>query len=292
MGRLAHLFKLGSKLVLQILPSITATVIGGYLLTQLHFNRTAEAPATSAVAVSAQEAPTVGEERAAIRDVLRARRENPEVPEMVRPKPKAATTASVPATAPLPPAMDSIAPNEPVARAAAPSRSGTAAATAAAARRDLELPRARPDAAASVYVPAPPPGLQPVAPAAVASAAPVGVAPVAAAPVAPVAAAPVAPMVVGAPGPLASAVPPVVAPAIPPAVASAPAEPAQIAPPPVNRGPVGTVLSGISVIVGQAANATGQTVNWVIDLPGRAIEAGGRVIGVTPPPPPPGRPFS
>jgi hypothetical protein len=33
-------------------------------------------------------------------------------------------------------------------------------------------------------------------------------------------------------------------------------------------------------------------VNWVIDLPGKAIEAGGRVIGVTPPPQPPSRPFS
>jgi hypothetical protein len=29
-------------------------------------------------------------------------------------------------------------------------------------------------------------------------------------------------------------------------------------------------------------------VNWVFDLPGRAIEAGGRVIGVNPPPPPSG----
>jgi hypothetical protein len=50
------------------------------------------------------------------------------------------------------------------------------------------------------------------------------------------------------------------------------------------------VLSSISVIVGQAANATGHTVNWVIDLPGKAIEAGGRAIGVSPPPPV--RPFS
>jgi hypothetical protein len=32
-------------------------------------------------------------------------------------------------------------------------------------------------------------------------------------------------------------------------------------------------------------------VNWVIDLPGKAIEAGGRVIGIDPAPPP-NRPFS
>jgi len=82
--------------------------------------------------------------------------------------------------------------------------------------------------------------------------------------------------------------------ALPSVVVSIPAAPAPTAPPPVvERGPVGSVLSGISVFVGQAANATGNTVNWVIDLPGKAIEAGGRVIGVTPPPPPPpSRPFS
>jgi hypothetical protein len=61
----------------------------------------------------------------------------------------------------------------------------------------------------------------------------------------------------------------------------------------VHRGPVGAVFSTLSSIVGHAANATGDTVNWVIDLPGKAISAGGRVIGVNPPPPPPqSRPFS
>src|SRR3977135_4105239 len=44
MGRLPNLLRLGSKLVLEILPSIAATVIGGYLLTQLHFSRTPQAP--------------------------------------------------------------------------------------------------------------------------------------------------------------------------------------------------------------------------------------------------------
>ena len=48
------------------------------------------------------------------------------------------------------------------------------------------------------------------------------------------------------------------------------------------------------VFAGTAANATGNTVNWVIDLPGKAISAGGRLLGggggdtaaATPPPPP------
>ena len=276
MGRLPNLVRLGSKLVLEILPSIAATVIGGYLLTQLHFSRTPEAPPpAAAVAVAAPETPTVGEERAAIRDVLKARRENPQAPEVVRPKP--ATTASVPAGPPASAATEPTASSEPVERAQ--SRPNVAVATAPPARRDVDVPRARPEAAASLYAPAPPPGL-PVAPA---------VPSVSAAPVASAApSASAVPSASAAPsGPPMQSLPP--AQALPPVVVSA--APAQMAPPPppvVNRGPVGTVLSGISVFVGQAANATGNTVNWVIDLPGKAIEAGGRVIGVNPPSPPSG----
>ncbi|HEX4556921.1 MAG TPA: hypothetical protein VH249_23225 [Xanthobacteraceae bacterium] len=265
MGRLPNLLRLGSKLVLEILPSIAATVIGGYLLTQLHFSRTSETPPPAAVAVAAPETPTVGEERAAIRDVLKARRENPQAPEVVRPKP--ATTASVPAGPPAPAATEPTASSEPAERAS--SRPSVAVATAPPARRDPDVPRPRPEAAASVYVPAPPHGM-PVA---------------TAVPVAP--AVPVVPAAPSVAAPAAASEPP--AQALSPVVVSAPPAAAQMAPPPVvNRGPVGTVLSGISVFVGHAANATGNTVNWVIDLPGKAIEAGGRVIGVNPPPPPSG----
>jgi hypothetical protein len=263
MGRLPNLVRLGSKLVLEILPSIAATVIGGYLLTQLHFSRsTPEAPPAAAVAVAVPETPTVGEERAAIRDVLKARRENPQTPEVVRPKP--ATTASVPAGPAASAATEPAASSETVERA--PSRPSVAVATAPPARRELDVPRPRPEAAASVYVPAPPHGMQ-VAPAV-----------------------PVVAAVPSAAAPAAASEPP--AQALSPVVVSAPPATAQMASPPpvVNRGPVGTVLSGISVFVGHAANATGNTVNWVIDLPGKAIEAGGRVIGVNPPPPPPSGP--
>jgi len=260
MGRLPNLLRLGSKLVLEILPSIAATVIGGYLLTQLHFSRTPEAPPAAAVAAAVPETPTVGEERAAIRDVLKARRENPQAPEVVRPKPATPpATASVPASPP-PAAAESASPVEPVERT--PSRPNLAVAAAPPARRDLDVPRPRPEGAASVYVPAPPPG-------------------VAVAPAVPAA----------APAVTAAASEPPAQP-LSPVVVSAPPATAQMAPPPVERGPVGTVLSGISVLVGQAANVTGHTVNWVIDLPGKAIEAGGRAIGVSPPPPPPSRPFS
>jgi len=33
------------------------------------------------------------------------------------------------------------------------------------------------------------------------------------------------------------------------------------------------------VMAGTAANATGNTVNWVIELPGKAISAGGKLLG-------------
>jgi hypothetical protein len=268
MGQLPNLVKLGVRLALQIMPSVAATVIGGYLLAQIHFARAPEPQQAAAPAASTQEeVPTVREERAAMRDVLKARRENPETPAQVRPKVVAVVPASVPASmsasipvsapasapirAPLPAAMDSIGPNEPVERAGVPSRTSIAVAPA--------LPRARPDAAASVaapsvYVPAPPPGLPP-APAA---------SPTLAEPT------PLAPVVVG----------------------TAAEPPLQAAPPPPPTGPVGAVFSTLSKVVGHAANATGDTVNWVIDLPGKAIAVGGRVIGVNSPPPPPSRPFS
>jgi hypothetical protein len=255
MGRLPRLVKAGSKLVLEIMPSIAATVIGGYLLAQLHFAHTEQPPQPQAAvaAPSPADAPTVREDRAAMREVLKERRENPELPAVVRPVVTAApaptpvdppAAAAQPATAQLPAAMDSILPNEPVERAAAgPSRPNVAAAP-------MVLPRTRPDPVATVYAPSPPPGL-PQAPA-VGMDAPLQVAPVAAGPVPP--------------------------PAAPTVVADQPAP---------RRG----VFSTISTFVGSAASATGSTVNWVIDLPGKAIEAGGRVIGVNPPPPP-SRPFS
>ncbi len=267
MGRFPALVKFGSKLVLEILPSVAATVIGGYLLTQLHFTRASEpaAPppqAASAPAAStpAPDVPTVREDRAAMREVLKERRENPEAPAVVRPIATAAATlpanSPTPVIAQVPPAMDSIAPNEPVERAAAPSSRPNVAAAPVA------LPRARPDSTSAVYAPAPPPGLPPAP--AISLDAPLQVAPVGPVPS-------VAATASTAQSGSVLAVPP-------------PPTPAQPAP---RRG----VFSAFSSIVGGAASATGNTVNWVIDLPGKAIEAGGRVIGIDPPPPP-SKPFS
>jgi hypothetical protein len=276
MGRFSALVRFGSKLVLEIMPSVAATVIGGYLLTQLHFSRTPEPPAPQAAAAAAPapttpDVPTVREDRAAMREVLKERRENPEPPAVVRPVVTAAPANSpaplpatvrapvnppAPVTAQLPAAMDSISPNEPVDHAA-PSRPTIAAAP-------VLMPRARPDSIAAVYAPSPPPGL-PQAPA-VSVDAPLQVAPVT--PNAPAATAPVGPVVAN------------------------PAQPQGLPPVMVEAPPRRGVFSAISSIVGSAASATGNTVNWVIDLPGKAIDAGGRVIGIESPPPPPNRPFS
>jgi hypothetical protein len=49
--------------------------------------------------------------------------------------------------------------------------------------------------------------------------------------------------------------------------------------PPPSRSIAGHVFSSISTFAGTAANATGNTVNWVIELPGKAISAGGRLLG-------------
>jgi hypothetical protein len=230
MGRgFPFIFKFGSKFVLEVLPSVAATVIGGYLLAQLHFSRASEPPPAAQAAVTDAEAPTVREDRATMREVLRARRENAEAPAQVKAKVE---------SLPLPTAMDSID-----AKDVRPAKDGAGRATVAAlpapARRDVDLPRPRPDAvAAPAYVPAPPPG-------------------------APTASQPTQLSSVTVNG--RDPVPPV----------------------PERRGPVHAVFSAFSVVVGQAVNVTGETVNWVIDLPGKAISAGERLIGTNPPPPRP-----
>src|SRR5712675_192597 len=94
MGRFSNFVRLGSKLVLEIMPSVAATVIGGYLLAQLHFAWAPEPqpqpqPQAQQTTVAPQPAgpqtPTVREDRAAMREVLKERRENPETPAVVRP---------------------------------------------------------------------------------------------------------------------------------------------------------------------------------------------------------------
>jgi hypothetical protein len=58
--------------------------------------------------------------------------------------------------------------------------------------------------------------------------------------------------------------------------------PLGVEPEPEPRGFAAKVFSSLSTAAGSAANATGNTVNWVIDLPGKAISAGGKLIGRDP----------
>jgi hypothetical protein len=284
MGRLPRLFRVGSRLVLEIMPSVAATVIGGYLLAQLHFGQSTEpAPPAGADTASTAE-PTVGEDRAAMRQVLKDRRDKPERPAQVRAAAKAAAPARLAAAAParptataaIPASMDSISPHEPAARPAASSRPAVATTILA-----VPAPDAQAEVQGEIYVPAPPPGLPPAPPRGMD--APTVIVPSLAS-----AAPPPAPAV-SAPAVPAPAVPaPAITPIVPPAAFPPAAEPSE----PGNHGPVGIVFSTFSNLVGHAANATGHTVNWVIDLPGKAISAGGRAIGVSPPPPQPTRPLS
>jgi hypothetical protein len=260
-----YLVKFGSKLALEVFPSVLATLIGGYLLTQLHWGRIIEKERTVTVtSAPADQAPTAREERALMRDVLKARRESTEEPEQVRPK-----AASHAATAEVPKKdeprkeearKDEPKQDEPKNQATRPARAATATYAPAPPppRKDSELSRVRPEPPAPALV-MPLPSSPTLAPPASA------ITPRAAAAGQPAQPTPLSPVVVNAAPP--------------------PATPADV--PPRRPGVAGAVFSTLSGFVGQAANATGETVNWVIDLPGKAVSAGGRMIGVTPPPAPP-----
>ncbi len=106
-----------------------------------------------------------------------------------------------------------------------------------------------------------------------------------------------APLPIARPAPPRARAEALTTPAAPPATAVTSAAPSPAGTPPGTPDPVvqtpptassGTeaapgfaanVFSSLSSMAGTAANATGNTVNWVIDLPGKAISAGGRLFG-------------
>lgn len=220
-----------SKFLLMVIPGLVASGVVASVLYAVHVSR---APSSSDVLtdVAPQGDGLSAEERRGLtRQMLKARRENPEEPAEVRPIPTSRPAEGGPAQdsatdAKTPPdytSADRSAPL-PVARPA--------------------LARARPDAPPVT----PPP---PVA-------APVGIPPPAAA--------------------AAQAAPP------PPGTTdTALQSPVTVHPgaetEPEPRGFAANVFSSLSHLAGSAANATGNTVNWVIDLPGKAISAGGRLLG-------------
>ncbi len=174
------------------------------------------------------------ERRGLTREMLKARRENPQEPAEVRPTPTSRPTDSGPA--------------------GNPADDGKAADPKNAVKTMTD--RTSPDRAAPL------PLARPASPRARAEA------PVVATAAAPPAAAAALP--VGTPP--GTTDPALQAPAT--MTASSGAEPA-----PEGRGFAANMLSSLSTLAGTAANATGNTVNWVMDLPGKAISASGKLFG-------------
>src|SRR5713226_8992654 len=251
-----NLGRFPSKFLLMVVPGLIASGVVASVLYAVHVSR---APSSSELLtdVTPQGDGLSAEERRGLtRQMLRARRENPQEPAEVRPMPTAR-----PADSGL---------------AEAPAVESKAAAKAAADRTPPD--RTPPDHAPPD--PAPPDRTFGAAPLPIARPAPPRArpdAPVIAIPVAPAAtsgatAPPAAATAQSAPLPLGTTDP-----ASQPPVTANP--PSGVEPEPEPRGFAAKVFSSLSTVAGTAANATGNTVNWVIDLPGKAISAGGRLFG-------------
>jgi hypothetical protein len=248
-----------SKLFLEIVPGALVSVFAAYLLSMLHLGAEPATPSQSVTALQ-NDGLSADERRELTRQMLKERRENPEEPAEVKPVPSLRPAALPPAeTADLSGAI----PHDHVAAppAAAESKPRSAVATISAPPTTplprTPAPRVKTEAAAAPALP--PPFAAPAAPTVTASLPP-GAAASGAAPAA------------GAPTPLAQVT--VNAPANAPANVPA----GDLAIGPQQRGIVGNIFSGVSTIAGGAANITGNTVNWVIDLPGKAISAGGKLL--------------
>jgi hypothetical protein len=223
-----------SKIVMTVVPGVVASAIAVFVLYSVHSTRAPETAERVTGLAPAGDDLTAEERRELTRQMLKARRENQEEPELVKPTPRPAATASEPKAEPR------------------TERTANAAPTATALPRP---PRAKPDQAASTPNAASAPGGAPGTTNAVTA---------------------------GSPG--ATALPRVDVTASTPKADGAPLPRADVTAPdaPEQRSFAANVFSSISVFAGTAANATGNTVNWVIDLPGKAISAGGRLINGAP----------
>jgi hypothetical protein len=246
-------------LLLAVVPGLAASALAVFVLYAVNVSQAPEpGERLASIASSGDDNLSAEERRELTRQALKARRENPQVPVEVTPTPR-----------PTPVTAGSAVPEE------------TAPAMGAAPEA-----KPRPDRVAAV-----PPMRAPR---------PAPARPEAATANVPAAAAPGAgqqPATQGPPpviGSLSPAAPPPAAPT--PGVRLPPVEVSTWADRPEaeqqQRGFAGTVFSSISGFAGTAANATGNTVNWVIALPGRAVSAGGRLLGrdsgpSDPPNPPP-----
>lgn len=208
------------RALLAIVPGVAASAFAVFVLTSVNLTQGTDSTDRVVNSAVSDDNLTAEERRELTRQMLRARRENPEIPAAVIPTARSAPAKSTDALAPAQGATTAVA-TPPIPRPARP----------------------RPEART-----------QP---------APSGVAAAQAAPG------------TGTP-------PPAGPPAANPAVRLPPVEVNTVAPDqdePAPRSLAATMFSSISGFAGTAANATGNSINWVIALPGRAISAGGKLVG-------------
>jgi hypothetical protein len=257
-----------SKLLVTVILGLVASALAASVLYAVHVSR---APSSSEFLTDLApqgDGLSAEERRGLTREMLKARRENPQEPAEVRPTPASRSTDSGPAGNPADDgkATEPKSAGNPVddGKAAEPKSAGNPVDDGKAAEPKgavkAATDRTSPDRAAPLPI------ARPAPPRARAEA--------------PVVPAPATPSVAAT---ASSAPPPVGTPpgttdpasqATATTNASSGTEPA-----PETRGFANKVLSSLSTLAGSAANATGNTVNWVIDLPGKAISAGGRLFG-------------
>ena len=270
-----------SKFVFEIIPGALVSVLAAYFLSMLHLARGAEPAADPPALTTLQnDGLSADERRELTRQMLKERRENPEQPAEVKPIPSLRPTAPAAETADL--ASPVAAPPVAAPQVAAPQVAAPQVIVPEPKPRSEPEAKPRPEAARpAVAAVTPVPPAPPLPRAAAPRARPEPAQSAAAAPAAPpvgavtaaVPAAPVAPVAVpGAATPL------------PPVTVNTTPVDAAVEPP--RRSFAGSVFSSFSSIAGGAANVTGNTVNWVIDLPGKAISAGGRLLSGSPAPAP------
>jgi hypothetical protein len=242
-----------SKLLVTVILGLVASALAASVLYAVHVSR---APSSSEFLTDLApqgDGLSAEERRGLTREMLKARRENPQEPAEVRPTPASRSTDSGPAGNPA----DDGKVTEPKS-AGNPVDDGKAAEPKGAVKAATD--RTSPDRAAPLPIarPAPPRAR-------------------AEAPVVPTPATPsVAATASSAPPPVGT--PPGTTDPASQAAATTNASSGS-EPTPETRGFANNVLSSLSTLAGSAANATGNTVNWVIDLPGKAISAGGRLFG-------------
>jgi hypothetical protein len=260
-----NLGRFPSKFLLMVIPGLVASGVVASVLYAVNVSR---APSSSEFLTDLTpqgDGLSAEERRGLTRQMLKDRRENPQEPALVRPTPISRPADSAEAPVAEAPVADAKAPPDHT----PPDRTPADRTPADRASAAAPLPIARPAQAR----------VRPDAPLVTAAPAPVNIAP------------PAAAMGQSAPLPLGTTDP-----ALQPPVTVNSASGAE--PDPEPRGFASNVFSSLSALAGTAANATGNTVNWVIDLPGKAISAGGRLLGgdssasnqpaASPPPPPPG----